>query len=153
MTGFSWEDSCTCTDPFASSPPAFEEACPAHGSEARDVAQRLGRWRIELVGAAPAVLTDVHLRLYTSIEALEELLGGHWRHEAPGPTPSPTGTCGSCGGTGEVFHGFGEDGPIFAGECGCETPYCGGCGGAWPCLPVVTVGRAVGARFALEATS
>ncbi|GAA2347276.1 hypothetical protein [Dactylosporangium salmoneum] len=148
MTGFDWEDSCTCEDPFASSPPAFEVSCPAHGAEVRDVAQRLGRWRADLSG--PVLATTTHLRLRAAVDALEGLLVGHWRHEAPGPAPSPSGSCGACGGTGEVFHGFGEDGPVFGGVCGCETPFCGGCGGAWPCDPVKTIGGAVGAPFAME---
>ncbi len=147
MTGFNWEDSCTCEDPFASNPPAFIEACPAHGGEVRDVSLRLGGWHTELVAdaAAPAVLTNTHLRLHNALHALTHLLGEHWRHEAPGPTPSPTGTCGSCGGTGEIFHGFAiEGGPIFDGPCGCDTPFCGGCGEAWPCGHVRTIGEAVG---------
>lgn len=144
MTGFNWEDSCTCDDPFASTPPVFAEQCPAHGVEVRDIAQRLNRWRKEL--APTQHWTTHHQRLNVSIEVLETLLGEHWRHEAPGPVPSPSGSCGACGGTGEVFHGFGEDGPIFDGACGCDTPFCGGCGGAWPCGPVTTIGKAVGAR-------
>ncbi|MGI5247598.1 hypothetical protein [Dactylosporangium sp. CA-139066] len=148
MTGLNWEDSCTCDDPFAADPPTFVEGCPAHGGEVREVARRLDRWRKEL---APArAWTGHHDRLSRSIAAFEALLVEHWRHEAPGPVPSPTGSCGACGGTGEVFHGFGENGPVFGGECGCETPFCGGCGQPWPCGPVKTIGAAVGAAFAME---
>lgn len=57
----------------------------------------------------------------------------HIRRDAPGPVPGPLpGVCFSCGGTGEV-HGPGGNGNWTGVACGCETPYCGTCGDAWPC--------------------
>ena len=57
----------------------------------------------------------------------------HRRRDAPGPVPGPLpGVCFSCGGTGEV-HGPGGNGNWTGVACGCETPYCGTCGEAWPC--------------------
>jgi hypothetical protein len=59
----------------------------------------------------------------------------HERRDAPGPVPGPIpGVCFACGNTGEVYHGPGPDGPVWGGACGCDTPYCGTCGEAWPCM-------------------
>ncbi|GIM89704.1 hypothetical protein [Paractinoplanes toevensis] len=58
----------------------------------------------------------------------------HERNPAPGPVPGPIpGVCFACGNTGEIYHGPGIDGPVWGGECGCDTEHCGTCGDAWPC--------------------
>jgi hypothetical protein len=57
----------------------------------------------------------------------------HERHDPPGPAPSPIpGVCGVCGNTG-VVHGPGQNGNWTGEPCGCDTPYCAGCGEPWPC--------------------
>lgn len=57
----------------------------------------------------------------------------HERHEPPGPAPSPIpGVCGVCGNTG-VVHGPGQNGNWTGERCGCDMPYCSGCGNPWPC--------------------
>lgn len=110
-------EACTCPMPRPIDEPwehEYVEDCRAHALHRR-VRERLGA-----VGATG--------------RAIVGLLELHYRHDAPGPSPSPTGNCGTCGGTGVVYLGRGEDGPVWSDEeCGCETPYCGGCREAWPC--------------------
>lgn len=115
---------CTCTAPEA----RFTPECPAHGGLPLRIQIRVA----EEAGAddRPGVA-----RLTAIIHGV---VGEHWRHPAPGPNPSHTGACGTCGGTGEVYHGTGEAGHVFAGACGCDQPYCGNCGEAWPCDTIRT---------------
>jgi len=57
----------------------------------------------------------------------------HERHDPPGPElRSLLGVCGVCGNTG-VVHGPGQNGNWTGEACGCDAPYCSGCGEAWPC--------------------
>jgi hypothetical protein len=143
--GWQIEDSCTCADPrFMWECGPFDETCTAHPRLLGEVLRGLNEW----LDATPEHPTDeTERRLQRVASALLSLTVQHWRHEAPGPDPSPTGSCGSCGGTGEVFHGFAiEGGPIFDGQCGCDTPFCGGCCGAWPCDDIKTVASALGIR-------
>ena len=106
------DEACICDDPFAAGG-GYSDACPAHEVH-------------RVISAALPPLDPF-------AQALCRLAQGHFRHDPPGPSPSPSGLCGACGGTGEVYRGTGETGHIFDGACGCETPYCGGCGEAWPC--------------------
>lgn len=142
-TGWQIEDSCTCSDPlwtWEGGP--FDESCTAHPALLRDVLAALNGWLNDL----PESPTDVaQQRFQKSALALLHLACQHWRHDPPGPAPSPTGSCGACGGTGEVFRGWAtEGGPIFDGECGCMTAFCGGCGENWPCEVLKVVAEAVG---------
>jgi hypothetical protein len=151
MSGYQVEDFCLCPDDAFDGPrPHYGLDCPAHNGEIRSVATELSRWGMELDHVHLDDVSVHHGRLADAIEAMHELLGEHWRHDPPGPDPSPVpDVCGTCGNTGEI-HGPGGNGNWTGEPCGCMTAFCGGCGGVWPCEPVQTLGRAVGSEFARE---
>lgn len=141
MTGFQVEDSCRCPDDGTHGyHPHYDPDCPAHGGRVRDIAQQLAAWN---AGMGDMSRADIHRILGAAVAALGAVLEGHWRHEPAGPTPGPLpGVCATCGNTGMV-HGPGQNGNWTGEECGCQTPFCGGCGGEWPCTPVQILGEAV----------
>jgi hypothetical protein len=95
---------CRCEDPFGLA--GFAKDCPGHQLHRR-------------IGASVPATSP----LAAALVSLAEL---HVWHPAPGPVESPTGSCGACGGTGEIFRGWAaEGGPIFEGECGAPTSHTG----------------------------